>query len=121
MSKVKAASTEVAVEKHKQVVFDSGRSKHSLRGAGDVREVLLIGLASYGEVERLASVQSNYASELYVTDEDDCRRAVNPDLMVQYEDSDLKTVTNSRALKYLDILKRKMLQAGEPPDPPGTI
>lgn len=37
--------------------------------------------------------------------------------MVQYEDRSLSTVSNfAQALKYLDILMRKMLQSRELPD-----
>lgn len=110
------------VQKHKQVVFDADEASIACEELETCREVLLIGLASYGEVERLSSVQGQYLSVLCAPDENDRMEPVHPDLMVQYEDRGLKTVTNfARALKYLDVLMRKMLEAGEPPDPPGTF
>jgi hypothetical protein len=94
--------------KYKQVVFDADDVSEACEELERCREVLLIGLASYGEVERLSGVQSNYASELYDFDQDHMQ-PIHPELMVQYEDQSLETVTNfARALMYVDILMRKM-------------
>ena len=104
--------------KHEQVVFDADEASVACEELERCRDVLLIGLASYGELGRLSEVQSNYTSELNVPDEDGVMQPINQELMVRYEDTGLETVSDfAQALKYLGILMRKMLQAGEPPDP----
>jgi hypothetical protein len=104
--------------KQKQVVFDADEASVACEELERCREVLLIGLASYGELGRLSEVQNMYASELNAPDEDGVTQPINQELQVRYEDRGLGTVSNfAQALKYLDILMRKMLEAGERPDP----
>ena len=63
--------------KQKQVVFDADEASVVCEELERCREVLLIGLASYGELGRLSEVQSNYASELKAPDEDGVMRPIN--------------------------------------------
>ncbi|MDQ3777204.1 MAG: hypothetical protein M3461_24035 [Pseudomonadota bacterium] len=86
-----------------QVVFDGDEVSLACEELERCREALLTGLVSYGEIERLSAVQS-WCDE----------KPINPKLRLREEHQDSETVVHfAHALRYVDVLMRKMRAAKE--------
>ncbi|MBA2594153.1 MAG: hypothetical protein M3495_08715 [Pseudomonadota bacterium] len=105
----------MAKAKDKQNVFDPGDDVVSLGELEMCREALLIGLASYGEMERLSAAQSGWGS-------DPDHEPIPPELRLIDHTAVLYTpeaVSDfAMALRCIDSLMRAKQPAGEEEPPP---